>query len=201
MGYKLGYGAKWNKTYLAADMDDFAGDGTTASVTVRETMDVRWEHRHHGVQFPIREAKNAFITPMKVAEELKCMKRFTSADAQETGTRLDSDTVEIPRQVAWDEAVPETTAAVERAPGPLGPHALVPAAEPSDADVIIAPAAPQPIRTHVTIERQIKWGGTDNCKGCHNHAGPGGHEPHCVARFRGLVEKERAEKALRPIRP
>ena len=71
LGYKLGYGAKWNKTYLVADCEDFAGDGSTARVAIRETMDVRWEHRHHGVRFPLREAKDAFVTPMKVADELR----------------------------------------------------------------------------------------------------------------------------------
>jgi len=191
LGYKLGYGAKWNKTYLVADCEDFAGDGSTARVAVRETMDVRWEHHHHGVRFPVREAKDAHITPMKVAEELRCMKHFTTIDAQDAGTRMDSDTVEIPRQVAWDEAVAEPPAAVEEQE-----QVTV-----QDADVIVAPMAPQPVRTHVTIERQIKWGATEGCKGCHNHAGPGGHDPHCIARFRELAEKERAEKAARPVRP
>ena len=59
---------------MAADIDDFAGNCDLANAPVRETMGVRWESHLHGEVFPIREARNAHVTPIKVASELKCMK-------------------------------------------------------------------------------------------------------------------------------
>ena len=86
---------------------------------------------------------------------------------------------------------------------PQEPAAPEPAAA-QDVDVIIAPAPPQKVKRDgcdVTLDRQIEWGRTPDCKGCRNNAGPGGHDPRCVERFRKLVDDERAAKALRPLRP
>jgi len=51
------------------------------------------------------------------------------------------------------------------------------------------PSGPRGV--YITLDRQIKFGGTPGCNACHGHAKV--HSPECRARFEELMAKERAE--------
>ena len=188
LGYKLDYGCKFNGCYYVADVDSFSGDGSTASIHIIETMDVKWEAHLHGVKFPVRETRDSATTPIRVAEELKLLRQFMTDDdltrdsslgpigPDADAERLDDDSFSVPRRPSWD----------------------------ATADVVAPEEPPVPRRkrrhgTNVTVMRQGLYGGTPGCEGCLDNGGTGTHTKKCRDRFAEFAANEPGREDAEPV--
>ena len=79
----------------------------------------------------------------------------------------------------------------------------IPALEPRSSLPFDGPVTPVPTRkrrTYITLERAIKFGKTDGCRGCEKIAEGIPHSDKCHERFRVLLEEERLASEARAMR-